>query len=79
VITHGETGFLHDPNDLDGMASSALAILTDSALRNRLSQAARATIVERYCEQRIVPMYEEFYARLNGQAAGGRGARSASL
>jgi L-malate glycosyltransferase len=69
VITHGETGFLHDPDDLEGMAASALALLTDSALRNRLSEAARATIVERYCEQRIVPMYEEFYARLiNGRA-----------
>jgi N-acetyl-alpha-D-glucosaminyl L-malate synthase BshA len=68
VITHGETGFLHAPADLDGMAASALALLTDSALRHRLSQAARATIVERYCEQRIVPMYEEFYARLiNGR------------
>jgi L-malate glycosyltransferase len=69
VITHDETGFLHAPDDLEGMAASALALLTDSALRNRLSQAARATIVERYCEERIVPMYEEFYARLiNGRA-----------
>jgi L-malate glycosyltransferase len=69
VITDGETGFLHDPYDLDGMAASALALLTDANLRDRLSRAARATIVERYCEQRIVPMYEEFYARLlNGRA-----------
>jgi glycosyltransferase involved in cell wall biosynthesis len=69
VITDGETGFLHDPVDLDGMAASVLALLTDSALRNRLSKAARATIEERYCEGRIVPMYEEFYARLiNGRA-----------
>ena len=68
VITHGETGFLHAPGDLDGMAASALALLTDSALRDRLSRAARATIVERYCEERIVPMYEEFYARLIGAA-----------
>jgi L-malate glycosyltransferase len=66
VITHGETGFLHAPGDLDGMAASVVALLTDSALRRRLSQAARATIVERYCEERIVPMYEEFYARLIG-------------
>jgi N-acetyl-alpha-D-glucosaminyl L-malate synthase BshA len=66
VITHGETGFLHAPDDLDGMAASALALLTDAELRHRLSRAARATIVERYCEERIVPMYEEFYARLIG-------------
>ncbi len=71
VITHGETGFLHDPNDLDGMAASALALLTEPELRNRLSRAARATIVERYCEERIVPMYEEFYARLIGARPNG--------
>ena len=71
VITHGDTGFLHAPDDLDGMAASALAILTDVELRNRLSAAARATIVERYCEQRIVPMYEEFYARLIGARSDG--------
>jgi N-acetyl-alpha-D-glucosaminyl L-malate synthase BshA len=79
VITDGETGFLHDPNDLDGMAASALALLTDAGLRDRLSRAARATIVERYCEERIVPMYEEFYARLLGAQSAPRGARSASL
>jgi N-acetyl-alpha-D-glucosaminyl L-malate synthase BshA len=79
VITDGETGFLHQPDDLDGMAASALNLLTDASLRDRLSRAARATIVERYCEERIVPMYEEFYARLIGQAATGRGARSAAL
>jgi N-acetyl-alpha-D-glucosaminyl L-malate synthase BshA len=74
VITHGETGFLHEPNDLDGMAASALALLTEPELRNRLSRAARATIVERYCEERIVPMYEEFYARLIGARPDGSAA-----
>jgi N-acetyl-alpha-D-glucosaminyl L-malate synthase BshA len=66
VITHGETGFLHAPDDLQGMAASVLALLTDPALRRRLSQAGRATMVERFCEERIVPMYEEFYTRLLG-------------
>lgn len=79
VITDGESGFLRDPEDLDGMAASALAILTDAGLRDRLSRAARATMVERYCEERIVPMYEEFYARLVGRSTSGRGARSAAL
>jgi N-acetyl-alpha-D-glucosaminyl L-malate synthase BshA len=64
VITHGETGFLHDPDDLSGMAASAFALLTDLLLRGRIARAARASIVERFCEERIVPMYEEFYQRL---------------
>jgi hypothetical protein len=36
-------------------------LLRDPALRRRLSQAGRATMAERFCEERIVPMYEAFY------------------
>jgi len=49
VITHGETGFLHPPEDLAGMAASALALLEDPALRQRIARAARASIVQRFC------------------------------
>lgn len=64
VITHGETGFLHAPDDVDGMAASALALLDDPSLRARIATAARAVIAERFCEGRIVPLYEAFYERL---------------
>lgn len=67
VITHGETGFLHAPEDVAGMADSALALLRDPALRARIAAAARAAIVDRFCEQRIVPQYEAFYERLMGE------------
>ena len=40
VIEHGVTGFLHPPDDLDGMAASAVALLTDPALHQRVAQAA---------------------------------------
>ena len=64
VITDGETGFLRDPDDLEGMAASARALLTDRALHDRIARAARDVMVTTYCEERIVPMYEMFYARL---------------
>ncbi len=64
VITHGETGFLHHPDDLAGMANSALALLRDRALHDRIAHAARIDVVQRFCEQRIVPQYEAFYSRL---------------
>jgi L-malate glycosyltransferase len=70
LITHGDSGFLHDPDDLAGMAASALALLTDRALHDRMARAARAVMVNTYCEERIVPMYEMFYARLLESAAG---------
>jgi L-malate glycosyltransferase len=69
VITHGETGFLHPPEDLDGMAASAIALLDDRDLRERITRAARAWVVQEFCEDRIVPMYERLYERLVGRAA----------
>jgi N-acetyl-alpha-D-glucosaminyl L-malate synthase BshA len=69
VITHGETGFLHAPEDLAGMAASAISLLDDPDLRLRITRAARATVVENFCEDRIVPMYERLYERLVGRVA----------
>lgn len=69
VIEHGQTGFLHPPDDLAGMAASALELLEDPALRQRVTRAARAAVVENFCEDRIVPMYERLYERLVGRVA----------
>ena len=40
VIEHGVTGFLHAPADLDGMARSAIALLTDARLHQRVAEVA---------------------------------------
>ena len=40
VIEHGVTGFLHEPDDLDGMAASAVALLRDDGLHKRVADAA---------------------------------------
>lgn len=66
VIRHGETGFLHPPHDTSAMAASALALLDDRQLHARVSRLARASVVDRFDEERIVPMYEAFYAQLLG-------------
>jgi L-malate glycosyltransferase len=62
VIEHGVTGFLHAPDDLDGMAASAVAVLTDSDLHKGIVSAACQRARERFCEERVVPMYEELYS-----------------
>jgi N-acetyl-alpha-D-glucosaminyl L-malate synthase BshA len=61
VIAHGVTGFLHPPDDLAGMADSAVAVLTDRALSRRISEAARQSVSSRFCTDRVVPMYEQYY------------------
>jgi N-acetyl-alpha-D-glucosaminyl L-malate synthase BshA len=64
VIEHGVSGFLHAPGDLDGMAASAVSLLTDPALQARIARAGSARVRELFCVERIVPMYEAFYRRV---------------
>ena len=63
VIEHTRTGFLHPPDDLDGMASSALALLQDRSLHQRVAAAARQRVLDHYCLARVAPMYEGCYRR----------------
>ena len=66
VIEHGVTGFLHRPDDLEGMAQSAVMLLGDPALHRQVATAARRSIVERFCVDRVVPMYESYYEEIVG-------------
>jgi N-acetyl-alpha-D-glucosaminyl L-malate synthase BshA len=67
VIEHEVNGFLHPPNDFDGMAASALAVLTDRALHQRIANAACRRVREHFCTGRVVPMYERYYERVVGR------------
>jgi L-malate glycosyltransferase len=64
VIDDGIGGFLHEPEDLDGMVASAMRLLTDSDLHRRVARAGRAVAVERYSADRVVPQYEAAYEQL---------------
>jgi N-acetyl-alpha-D-glucosaminyl L-malate synthase BshA len=61
VIDHGRTGFLHPPADLDAMAVSALALLTDVHLHQQIARGALQTVRTKFCTDKIVPRYEQFY------------------
>ena len=61
VIDDGVSGFLHAPDDLEGMAASALSLLTDPARHAKMSAASLRTVHERFCADEIVPRYEAFY------------------
>jgi L-malate glycosyltransferase len=64
VIEHGTSGFLHAPDDLEGMAASALRLLTDPALHAQVAEAACRRVRERFCAERVVPMYEACYQEM---------------
>lgn len=64
VIEHGVTGFLHAPDDLDGMAESALKLLADENLHRRVAEAGRRMAHDRFCDGKIVPVYEAYYQEI---------------
>jgi glycosyltransferase involved in cell wall biosynthesis len=64
VVDDGISGFLHEPDDLDGMVASAVRLLTDGELHGRIARAGRAVAVERYSADRVVPQYEAAYEQL---------------
>jgi L-malate glycosyltransferase len=61
VIVHGGSGFLHAAEDVDAMADSAIALLTDPSLHQRTTAAALQRVRTLFCTSRVVPMYEAYY------------------
>ena len=66
VVVHGETGFLHPPDDVEAMATSAIAILSDATLHARMAEAGVRRANEQFGADRVVPMYEGLYQRILG-------------
>src|SRR5262245_1437151 len=64
VIEDGVSGCLLAPDDLEGMARSIVRLLTDDAAREQMAAAAVHAAHGRFCEERIVPLYEDFYERV---------------
>ncbi len=64
VIDHEVSGFLHPPDDLEGMVASSIALLTDPELHDRIAEASCRTVHERFCAEEIVPQYENFYREI---------------
>ena len=64
VIDHGVTGYLHPLDAIDAMADSGVNLLTDALLHQRVSEAALAAVLQRFCANAIVPQYEAFYHKV---------------
>ena len=71
IVAHGETALLVPPGDAEAMASAALAVLDDAALRERLRRNGRAA-VEQYTWPRVGPQWLALYAELRGESRGAR-------
>ena len=61
LITHGVDGFLEPVGDIAAQAARVVSLLTDDALYQRMSAAARQAAKERYSAAMIIPQYERYY------------------
>lgn len=64
VITDGVDGVLRDLDDLAGMADAATALLRDRERHAEMAAAGVRRVRERFCDARVVPMYEAYYRRV---------------
>ena len=64
VIDDGVNGFLRSPDDLDGMAQSVVRLFGDEQLYRSVAAAAARTAHERFCDVKIVPLYEAYYEEI---------------
>jgi glycosyltransferase involved in cell wall biosynthesis len=46
AIVDGETGFLHPPHDIEGMANSVLKLLQDPDLRRQMGKRGKGRVME---------------------------------
>ncbi len=67
LVDHGANGLLYAVGDVEGMAAGAIEILTDRARLEALATAARKTAQDKFCTTRIIPQYEQYYARVSVQ------------
>ena len=66
LIDDGQTGFLCEMGDIDGMAERALQILGDDMQARAIAKTAAASVTRRFCVDKVVPMYEEYYEQISG-------------
>jgi glycosyltransferase involved in cell wall biosynthesis len=63
IVTHGETGWLVEPDDVDSLANALVEAVNRPAERRRRGQAARADAVERFAwpalAERLAAVYDD--------------------
>ena len=67
LIDDGVDGFLEPVGDIAAQAARVVSLLTDDALYQKMSTAARAAAETRYSTSLIIPQYEQYYNEVCGQ------------
>jgi len=61
VVEDGVSGFLCEPDDVEGMAKGAVTLLSDPRLHRDFARAGLDRVRRHFCSGRVVPQYEAYY------------------
>lgn len=64
VIADGESGYLAEVGDIEGMSKYAIKILSSDNLQRKMGSFARQTAIEKYSTDKIMPLYLAYYERI---------------
>lgn len=64
LITDGEDGFLEGVGDIARLAGRVTELVSDSTLHEGMARAARRTASTRFCSDKIIPRYEDYYRQV---------------
>lgn len=64
VIEDGVNGFLAAVGDIEGMSRMAIELLEDDKKLQQMGKRARISAQSKFCSTRIIPDYEDFYAKV---------------
>ena len=70
-ISDGETGYLHDPHDIRGMAQSILMLKRNTSHYNEMSQNARKWAEDTFSIDSMVQQYEGIFNKVEGRGGVG--------
>jgi glycosyltransferase involved in cell wall biosynthesis len=61
MVRHGQTGFLLEPDDLEGFAATLAGLVKNSGFRREMGRRARAFVQENYSLHRLPAYLEQLY------------------
>ncbi|MBI4855038.1 MAG: N-acetyl-alpha-D-glucosaminyl L-malate synthase BshA [Acidobacteria bacterium] len=64
VVADGESGYLAEVGDIEGMAKYAIKILSSDNLQRKMGQFARQIAIENFSTEKIMPLYLDYYNKI---------------
>ncbi len=64
IVVHDQTGYLVEPQNARALAEKLIFFLENEALRNRMGQAGRKVIEEKYSLKTMIDNYQNLYENL---------------